>query len=408
MAQPLTPTRFASGLKTLFPEKKLQTYDMEKQPFLNYLPKATDFYGRNAEEPIRYSPGGGGNSHTFEDAQASKGSALYTHFTLTRKRDYKIISIDAEALEASENDKGAYLNAKKSEVDAALSQIIQQLGADLQGNGSGTIATLTAVPVGNTFVVDEAGITRFEPDMRIQSSPSPFTTVRAGAVGYMVVSAVNYDTNTITVDPTQGDSVAVYGLLNGDRIYPKGNFGISLNGTQAWIPTDRSNLATPFNGVVRSIFPSRLAGIFFDGSSYGLAESLERALSRGAKEGCHPDTAWMNYNRFTDLSLELGAKAVRETFKIGEFGYDSIVIHGAGRKVRVAMDQNLEDTTCLITTRDSWKFWTLKSAPRFLTRDGAGDMIIEPARDGYELRIGWRGELVNRSPRDNIRLTLPV
>lgn len=408
MPQPLTVERFNSGLKTLFPEKKLQTYGMDKQPFYAYLPKATDFYGRNAEEPIRYSPGGGGNSHTFEDAQASKGSALYTHFTLNRKRDYKIISIDSEALEASENDKGAYLNAKKSEVDAALEQIVQQLGGDLHGTGAGHIGAVTAVPVGNTFIVGDGDIVKIEPGMRLQSSPSPFTVLRPGIQGFMVVNAVDYDTNTITIDPALGDSIAQYGLANADRIFPKGNFGNSLSGTEAWIPTDRSNLATPFNGVVRSVFPSRLAGIFFNGSTFGLAESFERALARGAKENCFPDTAWVNYNRFTDLGLELGAKAVRETFKIGEFGYESIVIHGAGRKVRVMMDQNLADSTSLITTRDSWKFWTLKSAPRFLTRDGAGDMIVEPSRDGYELRFGWRGELVCRSPRDNIRLTLPV
>ncbi len=410
MATPLTVTRFNSALKVLFPEKKLQTFGMEDQPFRAYIPKQTDFYGRNAEIPIQYSPGGMGNSHTFEDAQAAKGSSLYTHFVITRKRDYKIISIDAEALEASENDKGAYLEAKKLEIEAALTHINQQFAADLQGDGSGRIGTIaTGGIAANVITVGDADITHFEPGMRIQTAATPFTAVRPGTVGWMYVGIVNYDANTITIDPTQGgDSVAAYGAAAADRIYPKGNFGLSVSGTEAWIPTDRSNLATPFNNVTRSVFPSRLAGVFFDASSYGLLEGFERAYARARKENCHPETVWVNFNRFTDLSLELGAKAMREPAKFGEFAYDSITMSFGGKKVRFMADQNLPDTTALCTTRDTWGFKSLKSAPRILTRDMGSDMLIEPAADGYEIRIGWRGEVFCRRPGGNMRITLPV
>lgn len=409
MATPLTTTRFNSALKTLFPEKKLRMYNMEEQPFVNYVPKAEDFFGRNGEVPIQYSPSGAGSSHTFEDAQQSKGSALYTHFVVTRKRDYKLISIDAEALEASQNDKGAYLEAIKAETEAALANVNQQLGADMQSNGDGKIGAVVSVNAGaNTFVVGEGDIVHFEPGAVLQAAASPFVALRPGQVGYVVVSAVNFDSNTITVDPAQGDSLTAYGLTAADRVYPKGNFGLSITGTEGWVPTDRTNLATPFNNVTRSVFPSRLAGIYFDGSSYGLAESLERALARGAKERSFPTECWVNYNRFQDLSLELGAKALREPYGVGGFAYDSIIIHGGGRKVRVVADQNFADTSALLTTKESWKFWTLKAAPRFLTKELGSEMIIEPAHDGYEVRIGWRGELVCRSPKDNIRMTLPT
>lgn len=411
MASPLTVARFNSALKVLFPEKRLQQFGMEDQPFWAYLPKQTDFGGRNAEIPIQYSPGGDGNSHTFEDAQAGKGSAKYTHFVITRKRDYKIISIDAEALEASEGDKGAYLEARKLEMEAALTHIVQQLGADLQGDGTGFIAAIAAGGIAaNVITVGDADITHFEPGMRIQTAPSPgFAAVRAGVVGWMYVGTVDYDTNTITIDPTQGgDSVAAYGAAALDRIYPKGNFGLSVSGTEAWIPTTRTGLATPFNQVVRSVFPSRLAGVFFNGSTYGLAECFERAYARARKENCHPETVWINFNRFTDLSLELGAKAVREPVKLGEFAYDSIAMAVGGKKVRFMADQNLPDTTALCTTRDTWGFKSLKAAPRILTRDMGTDLLIEPAADGYEIRFGWRGELFCRRPGGNMRITLPT
>src|ERR1044071_9168738 len=146
MATPQTTTRFLSAYKILFPEKRLATFGFDEQPWYNYLGKTQDFFGRKMEIPIQYSPGGGGGSHTFEDAQASKGSALYTHFEITRKRSYKIISLDAEALEASENDKGAYLEMKKLETEAALKGIIAQTGTDSQGDEVGLVATVLTVP----------------------------------------------------------------------------------------------------------------------------------------------------------------------------------------------------------------------------------------------------------------------
>lgn len=411
MVAPLTPTTFSSALKILFPEKRLRQYGQRDQPFWAWLNKKDNFTGRKAEIPIRYSPGGG-SSHTFADALAAKSGSSYLAFEVTRKRDYHIVSIDREALEASEGDQGAYMTAKESEIDAGFMKITQRLAADLQGDGTGTIGVVQSVTSATVFVVRDADMTHIEIGDLLVASPSPFTTLRVGTgpLGYMKVTAVDYDNNKITVSSTAGvgDTTTQLGLTAADRIYFKGSYANAISGTEAWIPTDRSSLSTLFNAVDRSVFPSRLAGIKFDGSTYGLAECLERALARGKKEGSLPEIIWMNYNRFADLSLELGAKVQREAVKIGAFAFDSIKIYAAGREVRVMADQNLQDTTALATTKDAWYFWSLKGAPRFITKDMGMTMLIEPASDGFELRLGWNGELVCRSPLDNIRITLPT
>lgn len=407
---PLTTTKYNSALKILFPQKTLTRYGQDKQPFWEYLPKKTDFYGRKGEVPIRYVPGGAGHSHTFAQALANKGSSLYTHFEVTRKRDFAIISLDNEALEASENDKGAYMSGKKSEVEAHLIRLKQQLGADLQGNGSGLILTIATVDAANNrFTVAQSDMVRLEIGMILEFYVTPFAAAnkRNGVLGYGVVTIVDYDNNRVTLSATAGDTVTVLGLVAADKGCPVGNFGLSVSGMEAWTPTDRTNLATTFNGVVRSVFPSRLAGIYFDGSTMGLAEALEKGLARGAIEGCFPDKIWVSFNTFTNISLDLGAKAVREPVKIGEFGYDSIAVHGGGRKVSVVADQNLADTTALGTTREGLYFWSLKPVPRFLTGDG-NQTIIESTADGIELRLGWRGEMVVNSPGEQMRWKLPT
>ncbi len=407
MVTTLTPALFNSALKVLFPQKRLQTYGLRDQPFYSYIPKDPGFYGRNLEIPIKYSPGASGNSHVFADAYAGKGSSKYTHFVITRKRDYNLISIDREALEASENDKGAYLDAKEAEVDSNMTTLMQQLGADFQGDGTGYTGVVQSVT--STYVVlRDNDMGRMEIGRRLQFAVSPFTSLRTGVLGYMVVSAVDFDNNRVYASTTEGDSTTTLGITAADRAYPKGNFGVSLNGTEAWIPTDRSGLATPFNNVTRSDFPSRLAGIFFDASSYGLVEGISRALARGAKENAFPDTLWVNFNRFEDIALDYGSKALREPAGSADNGYSKLSITAGGRTINVRADRNFADTTALATTKETWKFWTLKGAPRFLTREVGGDMVLEPAADGFELRAGWNGELACDSPGENIRMTLPT
>lgn len=410
----LTMTRAQSALKVLFPQKRIAMVDWENQPFYQWVPKATDFYGRSLELPVRIGPHAGA-TNDFGAAQAMKGSSNYTNFTLTRLKKYILLSFDNEALEASERDVGAYMNLKELEIEGAFVGIKQQTAADMQGNGSGRIATVQSVNTGtNTIVVDEAGITRFEKDMRISSfasNVSGATATSAGPKGYMVVGSVDTSTNTITLDTTKGDTALADGVdaTTDKYLAVWGAVGNAISGTQAWIPIDRSTLSTPFKGVTRSQFSSRLGGVYYDGSSTGsVAEALERAAAQGRKEGSGADTAWVNHNRFTDLSIELGARGTRETYKVGEFAYSSIKFASGNRDIRVVADHNFADNDCLIAKKEAWKFHTLKNAPRFLGKTANSDLILEPAADGWELRIGWYGEMECLAPIDNIRVVLPT
>jgi hypothetical protein len=404
--------RANSALKTLFPQKRIEMVDQGNQPFYEWVPKQADFFGRNLELPVRVGPHAGA-SNTFSNAQAMKGSSNYVHFTLTRKKKYIMVSFDNEALEASERDVGAYMDFKELEIEGALVGIKQQTAADMLGNGSGRIGTVTVVN-GNVLTVGEADIVHFEKDMRIVSFAVNTTAgvkTSSGPKGYMVVGSVDPDNNQITLNTTDGDTAAQDGVdaTTDKYLAVDGSVGNAMLGVLAWIPSDRTLLATPFQGVTRSDFTSRLGGVYYDGSANGsIAEALERAVARGNKEGSKPEVAWVNYNRFQDLSIDLGARAVREPYKIGNFAYNTIKFVTGNREIAVLADQNFADAECLLATKKSWRFHTLKSAPRALGKGGQGDLILEPAADGWESRWGWYGEMECLSPIDNIRVVLPT
>jgi hypothetical protein len=393
-----------SAFKTLFYDRPITKYSQGKQPFLEWINKKTDFYGDDLKVPLRYSPNSG-VSNTFQDAQEQKGGSAYTHFLVTRRHQYLLASIAREAIEASEKDVGAFVKAKAAEMEASMERLAQQIGADLQGDGSGLIATIvSASTANNNFVVGDADIVHFEQRMRLVFYTSG-GVLRPGTAGYGVVAGVDYDTNTVTLSATEGDTVTALALAAGgtDLVYPKGSKDNALQGTEAWFPTVRTGLAVAFNNVTRSVFPSRLAGIFFDGSTYGIAEALERAFARARKERAMPDVVWLNFSRFADLSLELGAKCIREPYKVGTFAYDSIKLAVGGREVRVLADQNFANTTALAVTKNTLELKSLKAMPRILN-----ESIVESASDGIEIRYGWDGNLLSNSPGENIRIKLPV
>jgi hypothetical protein len=399
-----TVTLMRSAFKTLFYNRPIAKYSQGKQPFLEWITKKTDFYGDDLKVPLRYSPNAG-VSNTFQDAQEQKGGSKYDHFLVTRRHQYLMASISREAIEASEKDVGAFVKAKAAEMEASMERLAQQIGADLQGDGSGLIGTLvSASTANNNFVVGDADIVHFEPRMRLVFYTSG-GVLRPGTAGYGVVSAVDYDSNTVTLSAADGDTVTQLALAAGgtDLVYPKGSKDYALQGTLAWLPQVRTGLAVAFNNMVRSVFPSRMAGIFFDGSTYGMAEALERAMARARKEQAMPEVIWLNFTRFADLSLELGAKCVREPFKNAGFAYDSIKLSVGGREVRVLADQNFADNTALALTKNTLELKSLKAMPRILN-----ESIVEAAADGIEIRYGWDGNLLCNSPGENVRIKLPT
>ncbi len=413
MATPLTMARANSALKVLFPQSRVLEMDWENMAFYNWVGKKTDFTGRYAELPVRVGPHGGA-SNTFANAQAMKGAGTYVHFQVYRKKKYIMVSFDNEAIEAAEGD-GGYMDLKENEIEGAFLGIKQQLAADFQGNGSGRIATIVSVNTGtNTIVVGEADIVHFQLGQRINSfavDSYGATKTSAGPKGYMVVGGIATDTNTITLDVVNGDTILQDGAdaTTDKYLAIDGSVGNAIYGTKAWIPSDRSTLATPFLNVTRSQFDSRLAGVYYDGSATGsVAEALEKGTASAKKNGSDIEVAWVNFNRFQDLSLDLGARAVREPYKVGNFAYSSISFVTGNKTIKVMADPNFADDDCLIAKKSAWRFHSLKAAPRILGRQGNSEMLLEVAADGWEVRIGLYGELECLEPVNNVRIKLPT
>lgn len=403
----LDMTAFDSGLKVLFPASRIAKTAYEEQPMWSWLPKNEKFYGRNMEVPIQHALPGG-SSHTFSDAQSGKAPGTYTHFTITRKKDYKLLSLDGETMEASENSMGGYIAGKDREIYGGFAGALQVLGRDLQGNGGGNTAIVASVATNTITFTDPSMVVGFEIGQRYVAASTDGTSgaVASGSgPGYSTVTEINYDSSpTVTFDDV---SYANMDATTNKYLFLKGNFGNAVSGFEGWIPATAPTSGDSWQGVDRSV-NTRLSGQRFDASTYGLLEGIERGIAQFSLNGARSiDTLWVNDRRFADISLELGSRVQREAVKFGQFAYDTVVMNANNKKLRVMCDHNIKDDVAWALTRKTWEFCSLKKAPRFLHRTGS-NMITEVTNDGVELRIGWYGDNVCWDVHKNGRLTLPT
>lgn len=402
------------ALKIITPFKKLQTAWQDEQKALKWFPTRDDFYGRKAEIPIGTAPGGG-QSYNFNTSQRqSARGRQYDNFNVTRTSSYTLLYIEAEAIEASEGGEDtAFLETFKAELEGANITNAQETAGDIWGDGTGTwgvISAITSPGAGARITLtDPEAIVRVEQGREIQAVDPSTTpdTLRGGVPGYMTVTGVRESDGSFTVD----NSTYITSLTVGDLLCFNSCYNAAPKGVRAWVPftdTELTNNATLFGMDRTTGHVERKAGRRYDGRLFGLAEALERAIAYGKRGNMKTSdmSFWVNDRYFSALSLEMGAKAEREFKKTGEFGFTTLILHAPGGDIGIMADQNVPDGFAAGLSRNTWCWFTLKKAPRYLTPDGSKS-IVKATDDGVEVRWGWRGSPVCTKPADNIIVQMP-
>jgi hypothetical protein len=402
-------TSFDAAMKELYTDEKIQNLTYKDNPFHALVAKMEAFVGRNHPCPLIY-----GNpqnrSASFSTAQAQDSTSKVEAFLLTRKHDYGFAKIDNETLEASESDKGAFLRAATVEMDGALASLARSLAIAEYGSGQGDRGQVSAEPAetASTFVVQLSNandVTNFEigQDLVIWSAQSGGTQRTSdGSDNVFPIVSVNRDTGAITVSGTYDSSGTIaandYIFINGDR-------GNMISGLRAWIP-DSAPSATAFFGVDRSVDPTRLGGIRYDGSNQPIEEALVDAASRLAREGGKPDVCFLNYNRWAELEKALGSKVQYVDVQgPAEVGFRGISIMGPRGPIKVIADQNCPSNRAFMLTMSTWKLYSLGMAPKVLRTDGL-QMLRQAAADGVEVRLGYYAQLGCNAPGYNANIKL--
>lgn len=121
--------------------------DKSVNPLLAQIEKTTsDVWGRDVRKTVRYGINGGIGAGTETGDLPKAADGNYAQFVTTLKNLYGRIEISDKAIRASATNEGAFVNLLNDEMDALVKSSAFNFSRMLFGDGSGTLAKVTAVP----------------------------------------------------------------------------------------------------------------------------------------------------------------------------------------------------------------------------------------------------------------------
>ena len=422
-----TLTTLDPVMKQLYKGQRVPMMSYKNRAFLAILAKDESFYGRNLPLPIQYSCGGGG-SNSIADAIADTTSPTFEDFLLTRKSDYSIGTIDGEAIEASAADKGSFIRGLKAVVDSKLRVLSNRMAAKLFRDGTGAMSQITSWTANDTFIelADDGGIACFEVGDQICTTDTSATESRlndaAGGENVHITGvkrSARYLLTGVDIDNTITAIANDNWVVNhGDRQNAAMTAGLTadhlcMEGLDSWVP-ESAPAANLFFNVDRTA-ESRLGGMRLDASGYALQEeAIIDASGMVDQEGGSCDVFVLHPAKFRQLIKELGSKVQYDKLQargakgeIAHIGFRTVVLDGVSGPVKVVSDRFCPLKRGWALDMSTWKLYTLGQAPKILQHDG-NKMLRIVDSDGYEIRMGCRGNLGCNAPGWNCCTVMPV
>ncbi len=146
----INTTNADSVLKSYYLSAVTDQLDKSANPLLAAIKKTTaDVWGKDVRKAVRYGVNGGVGAGTEVGSLPASGGNNYATFVSTLKNLYGVIEITDKAIRASSSSEGAFVNLLNDEMDGLVKTSSFHLGRMLFGDGSGTLAKITAVDESN-------------------------------------------------------------------------------------------------------------------------------------------------------------------------------------------------------------------------------------------------------------------
>ena len=425
MATVLGDIQWNALTKELYPDGLPAEIMMRKHVFLTKVQKDGDAYGDHMTIPVVFDNPAGRSADIGQLLQAagSYGTGLIAptqsrKFLVYLSSDYAATWINELTIRKAANDRGAFVNARKFEIDGLLRQLGNSMGHAIYRDGTGSAGRLdgTSALTGTTFtLLTRADAKFFWIGMQLDaiSNVSNVPTLVRALTGSArpVVSKVDEDGGVITC-LTDSAGVAITnlstywtGLTNTDFLAQAGDFTIAagggkLRGLAAWLPLAAPVSGDNFWGVDRSVHPTRLAGNRLNDPTAPAEDSIMALAEVMHERGASPDCVLVSPRQFTKISKRLNSKV--EYDGAGgdvKYGFMTFGIATSAGILPVYADPDCPETQGYILSLDSWRVKHL-GLPEIVTTDGLS-ALRRPGLDQIEVRCRYYAQLVCYAPGDN-------
>lgn len=393
MAATMDLTAYDAVLKDYYTPDKIAELSFYDCPLYAMMPRKRKG-GRRYVQPIEF--GNPGNaSADFTTAMTNASRSRFEDFLITRVKQYQRVLVDHETLLSSEERDEAFQPAF-DEFDRGFRSLGEKVARRLYRTSTGTTGQMNNSSVATTVItlLDPADAFNFQVDDIIRLSATDGAAHRTGS---LTVAAVDYEAGTVT---TSGNiNVGVPAAAVGDFIYPSGDLNLGVAGLESWLPvTNRAtNLAASFFGVTRSTNPTRLGGIFLNGTLLGgIDEVLIKLVSKVAKHGGKPSHIFMNPETFADLQLLWNSKnfvfqSFETRMQTGDviIGFPGMKVNIGGFMIKIFGDRSCPSSRIYCLQMDTWRIWHSGDLPTFLGQEWTGKILkLAENEDSLESRVG--------------------
>lgn len=406
---PLTIASADAALKQIYKPGYMADVCYKDRPLLAMLPKFEGFGGRNMPIVLSYGHPAG-RSQVFATAQANATPSLFEDFLLTRVHDYGVTMIDGETADAMEKDPYSWVRGMTSQIDGIMEQTARNLHIMCYGDGSGYRGVVGAGAGTPTLTLaTPSDIHKFEVGMSIDATATggagaprgfPQTLTAIDRIAGQITAAANWNAAIIATDDlfVEGDYTAA-GSVN------------MVSGLQAWVPAAAPG-AGAFFGVNRTADVTRLGGLRQPAFGGTVEESLIRGAFLVDAHGGRPSHVFLNPINYRDLVNGLGAKVDYERVQSphvgmeGVIGFKSVVIDGPKGPIYCISDNACPEDVAWMLQLDTWVLASLGPAPKILNTKDGNRWLRQTAADGYEIRVGYYGNMGCKAPGYNCRIAL--
>lgn len=400
-------------LKEIYDGQSVPNEVYKKNPFFAMVRKHEVVGGKSYPLPLQI--GVTQTSATFSSAQTYQGAPIVQNFQLTQAKIYSLGTIQNDTLMSTNTDKKAFIDGVKIVVDSAMRAATNMIASNLFQNGLGSLGQISTITsAGVITLTNPQDIVFFELGQTLTASATDGgALVGSGSIGFVI--AVDRNNGQLTVSATYGGTT---GALPSSwaATYYIGNIGSmaaggaakNLTGLSGWLVSNPS--ATSFFGVDRSQDETRLAGVYYDGSSQSIEEALIDASSLVAREGGQPDVCFMSFASYSALLKQLGSKIQYVDIKTPYEGisFQALRIQCNGFAMDVIADRSCTAQTAYMLQLDTWALYSNGPAPQVLLYPDNNQMLRVYNDDAAELRVGAYLQLGCNAPGWNARVALSV
>lgn len=396
-----------AALKEHYDDQKVENLAYDDNPTLAMVPKKPDATGKYWPVPVIYETSQGA-SNNFAIAQANQSPGLLAEFMLTLKPDYSIATLTNQAMEASADNAGAFLDFSTMFVDLAIQSAALRFASAMFRTGTGSKGGISTIVGGVITLTNAADVTQFGINQTLQASSVDGGAPRA-SLGYVVARNVMAGTITVSAVSQGGPAGSPALWAAGDFLLIQGDSNASISGFASWLPSVAPTGADNFYGVNRSV-DSRLYGLAYTGTSQPVEEAIIDAALLVRREKGRPKHLVYNYGTEAALIKALGARRefVDWGSEDGEIGFRGVKIQGPAGPIECFADRNCQAATGYLLQMPTWKILSLGPVPKIFKYGDGLEMLRLANADASEVRVGDYANLCCNAPGWNSQIAFGV